>query len=692
MKFLRTVALLSAALTVVLSQFLLSSVESINSLPARLYELLPGLRSLTLWSAGDLQGLALLLVTAGALVFGLVAQPWEPSQFVERQRITPRRGRLGAVLVGAALVLGVAVFLFCWREASEPIWLLTAWAASIVLVLAGAGLMTVQPGATDDSPPTAHPEAGWPLLLLVLVGVGLLTSWQLGDLPMHVTDAAVVHGLQSKVLLTGAESRVFAPGWDNLPLFAFYPAALAAFPNGDIFLGSRLAGMAAGLLTVFGVWLLGCELFRRPPVRVDGYRLRDDGRSAALIAAIVTGLGYTFVHFSRQPLFLEPVAWGTLSLWALHRGLRSGSRLSLALSGLLLGVTALLYVSGWIFVAVALVWWIWIALGRGHWLHGDHGVGRRGLGVWAAGGLVFAAPVIGVWLRLPDLFEQRFLSATVFEAAALARMEAFFGVQGLPAVLWESFRRSLLTINYYADTSVVFGFDGPMFDPFVGALLIMGAGVIILNLDRLLSWLLLTWLGLTLLLGGALTEGAPFWPYLLPLLPVSGLIAGLAVERWRATLLLTGGPWLRHVGTVAALGLLLWSGARNWVTYYEHYSLLDQPAAEASVIHIGRALRTLSPGQTPYLVVGDGRPAWDDPRIEYLAGAVYDALPHGELQLESLPDALPAGGVILLLPEDQVLSSVLASHFPDGVYRILRDRQSNPITVIYGDWGLGTRD
>ncbi|MEZ4636184.1 MAG: hypothetical protein R2856_14685 [Caldilineaceae bacterium] len=689
MKFLRTVALLSAALTVVLSQFLLSSVESINSLPARLYELLPGLRSLTLWSAGDLQGLALLLVTAGALVFGLVAQPWEPSQFVERQRITPRRGRLGAVLVGAALALGVAVFLFCWREASEPIWLLTAWAASIVLVLAGAGLMTVQPGATDDSPPTAHPEAGWPLLLLVLVGVGLLTSWQLGDLPMQVTDAAVVHGLQSKVLLTGAESRVFAPGWDNLPLFAFYPAALAAFPNGDIFLGSRLAGMAAGLLTVFGVWLLGCELFRRPPVRVDGYRLRDDGRSAALIAAIVTGLGYTFVHFSRQPLFGAGGLGDAFALGAAPRP-RSGSRLSLALSGLFLGVTALLYVSGWIFVAVALVWWIWIALGAvtgctvttawvAAWACGRQGLGLRGAGdrgVAAVARSVRAAVPVGHGLR----------------GGGVGAMEAFFGVQGLPAVLWESFRRSLLTINYYADTSVVFGFDGPMFDPFVGALLIMGAGVIILNLDRLLSWLLLTWLGLTLLLGGALTEGAPFWPYLLPLLPVSGLIAGLAVERWRATLLLTGGPWLRHVGTVAALGLLLWSGARNWVTYYEHYSLLDQPAAEASVIHIGRALRTLSPGQTPYLVVGDGRPAWDDPRIEYLAGAVYDALPHGELQLESLPDALPAGGVILLLPEDQVLSSVLASHFPDGVYRILRDRQSNPITVIYGDWGLGTRD
>ena len=685
MKFLRSVALISAALTVVLAQFLLFSVESINALPGWLLDLLPSLRSLAFWSEANLQGLALMLVAGGALVFGLVAQPWEPSQILPQRTVYPRTARTGAILVGGAVLLSVVFALFTWQNETEPLWLLLGWTASIVLMLVGAGLATAQRSMLDETltpPLLGRPESSWPLLLLVLIGAGLLTGWHLVDVPVQVTDAAIVHGLQAKALAIGAESRVFAPGADNLPLFAFYPSALAIRLSGDSLLGSRIAGVLAGLLTVLGVWLLGCELFRRPPVRVDGFLWRDDGRSAALCAAVVTAIGYTFVHFSRQPVLLEPVGWGTLALWTLHRGLRTRSLLVLALSGLLLGVTSLLYLTGWIFVMVAFCWLLWLALGRTHWLRGEDGVGWAGVAIWPAAFFVFVAPVVGVWLRLPDAFTQRVLSASIFDPAALARMEAFYGIQGLPAVLWESFRRSLLTFNLYPDTSLAFGFDRPMFDPFVGALLVMGLGVIVLNLDRILSWLLLTWWGIVLILGGGLTEGAPFWPYLLPLLPIAGLIAGLAAERWRSTLLHTGGPWLRHVGTVAVLGLLLWTGAQNWINYYERYTLLDAPPAEKAVHYTGRALRTLSPEQTPYLVVGEGRPQWDDPRIVYIAGNAYDVLAHGELRLDSLPETLPPGTAILLLPEDQVLASVLGSRFPGGVYRILRDRQSNPVMVV----------
>ncbi len=695
-KVLRFITLLLAALTVILAQFLVSSVQLISILPAWLLDLLPGLRLLSFWSAGNLQVLALLLATGGALCFGLLVQPWDPSPTQIYRTTYPRTVRTGVLLVWLALIIAIVLTFVNWRSDVEPFWMLPGWIVSLILVLTGTRLSSARRAQMDPAPalPVSRPEAGWPLILLILIGVGLLVGWQLTMVPVAVSDPVVQHGIQAKALVEGTENRVFAPGWGNLPLLAFYPSALGISLSADTLLGSRLAGLVSALLTVLGVWLLGCELFRRQPSTiVDAdqieYSIQDDGRSTALWAAVVTGIGYTFIHFGRQPLFLEPVAWGTLSLWALHRGLRTHNRFVLATSGLLLGLTLHLYLTGWIFLVVAISWLCWIAVGRPHWFEtGQDGVGWAGIGVWWAAIYVFSAPTIGTWLRTPDLLWQRFEAVSLFNPAALARMESIYAVQGLPALVWESLRRTLLTFNLYPDTSAIFKYSGPFFEPLVGALFLLGIGVIILNLDRLLSWLLLTWLGLVLILGGALTVDSPFWPRLLPVLPVAGLIAALSVERWRATLLSIGGPWLRHVGSVMVVGIVLLAATHNWVGYYESQTVLDRSPAgvvstSTAATQIGRALRILAPNQSPFLVVGEGRPDWREPRIEYLGGRAFDRLPHGELTMGSLPSSLPQRSAILLLPEDQGLAATLETTFPGGRYRIQRNRLGNPVMVIY---------
>ena len=64
------------------------------------------------------------------------------------------------------------------------------------------------------------------------------------------------------------------------------------------------------------------------------------------------------LHWSRTPLILEPVAWGTLSLWALLRGMRRDRPLLLGVSALLLGWTVYYGMVGLLFVGVAMLLWL----------------------------------------------------------------------------------------------------------------------------------------------------------------------------------------------------------------------------------------------------------------------------------------------------------------------------------------------
>jgi hypothetical protein len=481
-------------------------------------------------------------------------------------------------------------------------------------------------------------------------------------------------------ILSGEETRIFATGWHNRPLLAYYPSALAMLLSGDWVIGNRLAGVYAGLLTLAGVWLLGCELFRRP-VLLDGFGriLQDDGRRTALLAAAFTGAGYTFFHFSRLPGAIEPVAWGTLALWAFVYGVRTNSRLALALGGLLLGLTILLYESGFIFLLVAILWLLCLLFARPSWLKIEHGgPGWLGIGVWLAGNFVFVAPTLGYWLHAPSTPWQPLETIAIFNASLRVQVESVYGVQGLWAVLWENFRQTALTFNIYGDTSSLFGHAGPMLDPLLAPILVLGIGVVLLNLDQLLSWQLLIWLGTVIVFGGASMIDAPFWPRLLPALPAAGLILALAVDRWRASLLEIGGPWLRHVGTVLVVGVLALAAIHNWLNYYERYTI----GADLTT-YIGRTLRTLPSAKTPFLVVGEGRPTWDNQQIEYLGAVPHRTLQLGELHMERLPETLPPRSVILLFPNDQALASLLETRYPGGTYHVQRDRRSNPVLVLY---------
>jgi hypothetical protein len=690
-KVLRFFALLITVLAVYVAQFLVEYRDPAAFIPHWLFDQLPFLYRIVRWSPANLQLLAFALAVSGGLIFGLLAQPWHALRPAQQKApdVRPLLSTVGWVLLSLAVALATIIGFNLALNGRETLIIQALWALSLLIFVLGAWFLTREREEilADPALVPARPEDGWPLFLVIFVLAGFLYTWQLTLVPQRVDGDVASHGLQALAIVHGEEERLFAPGWANIPLLAYYPAAMAIFFSGDWMFGNRLAGTYAGLLTLLGVWLLACELFRRPTYRVatdnpgnpDRESEGDDGRRTALLAVAFTAIGYTLLHFSRLPQYLEPVAWGTFALWALHRGVRTNNRLSLGAGGLLLGMTFSLYYSGRVFLVVSVLWWIWFLFSRRDWIRGrEGGVGVRGFIIWLAGIFVFLAPFLGYWLRQPTAFVQRIQEVSIFGRAGQVHMEGVYHVQGTAALLWESFKRAVLTFNLYGDSSTHFGYPGSMLDPLVAPLLVLGAGVILLNLDRLLSWQLLLWFASVVLLGGMLTINTPFWPRLLPALPVVGLIIALAVDRWFDTLYTIGGQWLRHLGTIAVVGILVMAGVLNWVDYYDLYSVHNSPETV-----VGRTLRRLSPEQTPFLIVNEGRVGWNERIVQYVAALPYRDLPQGEIHVDDWPQSLPPRSAVFLFPDDTALAEEIEERYPGGIYRIFRNRVGNPTLVLY---------
>lgn len=672
MGFLRFFVLIAALLAVYAAQYLFAqnSLEFLRS--PWISENLPRLRDFTEWSPADRQNFGLYLGAIGALLFGLAAYGWSFAPVNDSPRTAERRPSraAGGALIAVALAAGAGLLLYFRQDPAEAPWTHYLWVAAIALYLLGSWL------AGDRAPaeePLLSPESSWPFLLAIFVLVVFLLGWQLDSVPVRVDGDEASHGLQALAIAAGQESRIFAPGWANIPLLAYYPAALGMQLSGDWLLGNRLAGLVAGLLTVFGVWLLGCEFFRQTPAPEEG---RDDGRRVALLAAAFTAIGYTFVHFGRMPQYLEPVGWGVLGLWALQRGVRTGSRPVLALSGLLMALAGLSYYSGRVFVLVALLWWLCLLLARRGWLSQ---VGWQGFGLWAGGGFVFASPVVGGWLHNPAAFLTRMQEVSIFHPSALVHMESVYGVQGINAVLLENLQRALLTFWIYGDKSTHFGWKGPMLDTLVAPLLLLGIGFLLLNLDRLQSWQMLGWLTAVMALGGLLVLNTPFWPRLLPALPVAGLICALAVDRVRATLMKSGAPWLGQFTIYLVVGLLVLAGTNNWVAWYEAQTVHGDPESYA-----GRAIRSLPKERTAVLfdTGSDLRGEWGERTVEFLAGGPY-AGRRATIDANNWPVNLPPQSSVILHTGDDALAAEVQNRFPGGVFLLQRNRQGDPVLFVY---------
>jgi hypothetical protein len=661
-RLLRLLGLLAVIAAACFAVYLFHQRTLSGFFPVWLLEAVPVLNRIARWLPADLLQLALWLSLFAAIGFGLIAPSWRGEQVMTLRPPLPiGRGRrvagrgLMALALGGASAAGM-VMLFNARDG----WQVQAlWATAVLVYLLGAGLAALLPSASSDDPyepGPVRPERSWPLVLLILVVATFLVLYPIWNNPVRIEPEVAQFGLRALTLVNG-ETPLFTTDTPVTP-FALTLLALTFASGISPLLGLQISGIVAGLLTVLGLWLLGCELFRRTPHKgVYHESLADAGQWPALIASGILLASPVLLHFSRLPVYLEPVAWGVLGLWALLRGLRIGDTLAVALSGVLLGLAMLLYPSGLIFAPVAISWWLGVWLLQPGWLRPQSTLsGRSWLGpIWLGGLVTTLLPQLVLWVQVPAAFTNRFAGLLLPNPSDLL---------------------VLVNIDAYRDVPLAFPTTGVAL--FLAPIVILALGNLLLNLDRLTGWALFTWSLVALILGNGLAPQPHFWPVFLPLLPALALTLAFTLDRIRATLLATAGTWTTQATTYLAIGLVLWVVLLGWIEDQEYLQTTGDPVTATAVL-----LQSLPSERTPLLLLGERRAEinWETPLVQLLTGRLPIA--KQTVAPEAWPETLPARSTIVIQPEDQALLPELQSRYPGGQLTLQRDRWGNPLLFVY---------
>jgi len=710
-RFLFLLIVITAAYS---GQYIFEYLSLADLFPQPLLERYPILSSFAYWLPADLLNLAFWMSALACIGFGMLVSPWAgdlalevPSTISWWRSLPPIRLQVAAITLLLASISAACTTWWLYQDNPETLAIQALWLLAILLYCFSCWLITGRPTSAtvleNDDYPKTSPLRSWPLLLLILAGAGILLGRELLDLPVRVTRQVAQIGLQANEIYlsisqitTFARSlapstseflthelftiQLFSAGDTGLPQLAYLMTASAIGLSDDMFLGTRIIGLFMGLMTPLATWLVGTELFRRTPLLGKyGEIIEDDGRWPALLAALIVTICSCTIHFSRLPLYQEPVVSGLLSLWALLYGLRTGRIWLVALSGLLCGWSMILLPSGLLFLPLVPLWWVGIVLLQRRWLYIRYGgIGGIGLAIWLSGLGFMLAPLIGRWWRHPNEWWGYLRTESLIDVLPTMPLNSYWF-----DTLWQT----LLAFNFHPDTSILFGYAYPLLDYRLAPLFVLAFGAILLNLDRLPGWFLLTWLGSGIFFSSLLNGQAPFWPTLLPLIPAIGFAIAFAADRIHLLLSETIGTWVGQLGLYLVLGLALWSGLSNWLNYYEFSHLRADTYS-----YIGRAAREVSSDRTLILINDparnqrDGLPpmlSWEEPVLAFLSNR--PAVGNNTLSLTTSEwrASLPAQSRLLIQGADVELADEVKLRYPGGRLFPLRNNRSGPVLYIY---------
>ncbi len=695
MRLVRLAALTVVLATVYFAQYLYDTTSLTGFFPSWLLAQSPILNNVLRLLSGDLVELATWLTLLSLLSFGLLAPWWQGEHGRAYRRLRRGRSRLRAwwwvaqSLLLLALVGGAGI-LWLEMQGNLPLWAVGLWVGTIALYVIG-GVVASRVRAPvvygDSYLETVRPWDGWPYWVVLLVIFAALYSYRLFELPVRIDPLSAHVALAAQAWVRDLELPRLASAPSELPLPTLGFVALTRFILRDNLLAVRVAGVSAALLLISAVWLVGSELFRRLPVfGLYGEVLEDDGRWVALLAMMVVGVSLPIFHWSRSPLVLEGLAIGTLGLWALLRGLRRDRPGLLGLSALLLGWAIFYGPVGLLSTVVALLLWWGVLLLESSWLTGklvareqggqavpvQRGVGWRGFGYWLAGIAVMISPLLGRWLTVPGAFAAQW----VWPGEVLISQEGLLLGASLD---WRArLVTTLLGLNHLPDATAMLQFDDHLVYSLLAPLLALALGALLLNIDSLVGWSIVTWL-VVMVVGVGLTASIlPNWAAMVVLLPVVGLAIAFALDRLRLLIMVSAGTWTLQATVYLALGLVVTAGFFGWINYYNVIQReSDLPSS------VGRALREA--GNRPVALVSANVPleqVLSDPVVQMLAAERTDLAQLPTVNARNwLP--LPPTTRLLLAPGDGALQSAVESAYPGGSFTVMRDLHANPLLYLY---------
>jgi hypothetical protein len=242
-----------------------------------------------------------------------------------------------------------------------------------------------------------------------------------------------------------------------------------------------------------------------------------------------------------------------------------------------------------------------------------------------------------------------------------------------------------LGLNLYPDASGLVGYNGHLLPTLLAPLLALALGALLLNMDSLVGWSVLTWLGASLAVAALTGPVQPYWPALLILMPPVSLALAFVLDRLRVLLMQILGTWTLQATVYIAVGLAISAGVISWITFYQ-VAHTDNDLATA----VGRAVRTRGDGVQVILLSGQANLAEiaQEPVVQLLSGG---ALVETEtIQAGAWPQDLPNLVRLLVAPADHGLLPTISARYPGGEWQVARNLHANPLLYIYDIPGQST--
>ena len=384
----------------------------------------------------------------------------------------------------------LAAFFLSWLayrlgDGGRPLLALTLWGAGIASSLYAVWPVREIKDDADDADFSGFSSAksakslikfaAVPLSLFITALLVRLVGLSGHPFVMTGTEANV--GLDVLRILRGEIGNPFGTAWltnPNLPLFLM-AGPLSVF--GPSVLGVRLLSPLVGALTVLAVYLGGRKLW---------------GEDVGLAAAILLLGSHWHLQYSR--LGMIQIWDGLLLVTAvclLALAWRRGRRVPWLLAGLAVGL-------GGCFFAPARLLPL-LLLGGAGWLWATGAWRKQGQHIVAgtAVALVTALPALLYYINNPSLYLDRWRAQTIFQAN-------WFAGEDVWTLLGERLAAALFTFNAGLDGTAAYNPGIPLVSLLPGLFMMVGLGLALWRGRQLAYGLLLLWVGLTAVLGGAL--------------------------------------------------------------------------------------------------------------------------------------------------------------------------------------------
>ncbi|MFL5734342.1 MAG: ArnT family glycosyltransferase, partial [Chloroflexia bacterium] len=470
-----------------------------------------------------------------------------------------RWGRQGMVRlggVGLSVGLAVAASLQYLGHPGETFgvagWL---WVGSMAVLLGATIGWPRAVGAESEGEKGLEDEAprweAWEVAAFAgVVGLAVvLRVWDLAGYPFAIHgDEVLTGGIALQAYSGTAGPSVFGTLWTdiNLPALWFVVVAGSLKLGGVTLAMVRLPAALFGAATVVpfyglvrGVW----------------------GRTAALAGSAVLAFSASNLQYSRVTLnnIVTPFFWATCFFF-LMRGVRSGRPSDWALAGLAAGLSEYTYYGTRLLPFVLVVFCAYLL--AVHWRAAGRYLGRMGL--MAVGYFVGFGPLLAYFTQHPGLYFGRGAGVLIWDHIPTSWEDA----QRMWATLWPVISQNLLTFSTTnADDSLWFA---PLLLPVEGALLALGAGLLMWRWRHPAAFLvLLSGLGV-LFVGGTLVPKGAFPAHWTPAFPAIYAAVAVAFGEWAA-------HWgrlperLRRAGPALLVGVLALLCAANLDFYFGRY-------------------------------------------------------------------------------------------------------------------------